>query len=145
MIVLDQSGGTPLHWAGSAVDLWFCQALCVVGADINAISKYGRTALKHATHSDHRDTTVALLEAGADPNLGPIPPIYWAARAGYVGVVDTLCRYGAEIDRQSVDGGMAVMAAVEYNRKESLQYLIDRGARLNILKDGNRPALQYAA
>lgn len=51
--------------------------------------------------------------------------LYWAARRGYVTVVDILLREGANIDKAVAEGQNVLTAAVKYNRLEVVKSLLD--------------------
>jgi ankyrin repeat protein len=143
---------TPLHYASTILDPRICGALLQSGAPPNALSQfYGSTPLIVACGCGNMATIAALLQAGADPNINPgparaLPALSIAARDGKVEVIETLCRYGADINlRSAVNGAPPITFAVQYNQGRSVRTLLRHGARLDILDDGEYSILHYAA
>ncbi|RYD56936.1 MAG: ankyrin repeat domain-containing protein [Verrucomicrobiaceae bacterium] len=68
-------GMTPLMLAAHDGSIPALKERIASGDDLNARSRYGWTALMFASWKGHREQVVALLDAGADPNLisGDVP------------------------------------------------------------------------
>lgn len=109
-------------------------------ADLNRQSRYGWTALMFAAWKGHDETVRALLDAGADPNIGsesvpsgfstvgghpPSSALQEAIDARHLGVAKILIRAGADLD------GGSVAIAGRAGNVGFLDYLRKQGADLN--------------
>ena len=87
-----------------------------------------------------------LLDAGADietrhPNNGA-PPIIFAAQQGHMATVRLLHQRGANVLATQRDGAMAIHAAAQDNRPETVQYLVEEaGVGVDTVSGGT--ALQH--
>ena len=80
------------------------------GADVNyeneegrtpllfAIAGLGRAGMPRRKERDCEQIVDSLLAAGADPNLGPIPPLIAATTVGRLHTVSAILRAGADVD-----------------------------------------------
>ena len=91
-------------------------ALC---ADVNAITECGKTPLMLAAMYGHKNVMEALLNAGADPNLG-----------------------GEEEFEEGTTALMCIASSLfASNRAEIIQFLVNRGADVNARNDSGETAL----
>lgn len=117
--------------------------LLPVAADLNEPDREGRTLLTIAAEDqseDAHDMVKALLDRGADPQQQDgrgNAPLYYAAGAGTLAVVELLVdRYGADVNRQSIDPETGepqhfrtpVSAAAEGGQLQIIRFLESRGA-----------------
>lgn len=76
------------------------KALLAKGADVNAKTRYGATALTYAADRGYLEVAKILLEHGAVVNAKDTfygaPPLTWAAYNGHVAVVKYLLEQGAD-------------------------------------------------
>jgi cytohesin len=94
----------------------------------------GYTALQRAAYEGDTDMLGAMLDAGADPNLGSQthpPPLILAAERGHVAAVQVLVERGANPDI-SFDGWSALRAARLRGHVKTIDYLT---ARQNLLPE----------
>jgi ankyrin repeat protein/L-ascorbate metabolism protein UlaG (beta-lactamase superfamily) len=101
---------------------------------LNQQDYLGFTPLNIACREGHRDMVVALLDMGADMNLGDVDnsqPIHLAAQMGHIEIVEELLRRGAGINEQDNNGGTPLLFSV-FRQQAMAEYLIDRGADINI-------------
>ena len=107
------------------------RALLAKGADPNG-KDYGNTPL--VLSYKHAEIARVLLAAGADPNKKDEydnPPLYTAARAGSVEVVQALLE--AKADPNDVSRwGTPLIAAAERGRMEVVRILLEKGADPNL-------------
>jgi ankyrin repeat protein len=101
----------------------------------------GETPLGEAIEAAQIDGVLALLEAGADPNLpgdGGRPPVVLAAAAGQAGALYVLLNHGADPDAREVEtGNTALMLAANRARLEEVRLLLQAGADVKLkAKDG---------
>lgn len=89
-----------LHEAARAGDLVAIEALLDAGAEVDAPTEYGATALLFAAGQGHLEVVRRLLAAGADPNARDgfydASPLTWAGYNGQVEVVLALLEAGAD-------------------------------------------------
>lgn len=75
--------------------------------DLDALGKNGWTALHEASSCGYLETTIALLEGGANPNVQDsqrCTPLHLAAINGHLEVVRSLVRAGARLDLRNAEG-----------------------------------------
>lgn len=111
---MDGSGLTPLMWAARVGSVETIRVFLAAGAPIDerdrAVS--GWTALVHAIHKGQNGAAVALLEAGADPNLrcdGETTALMYAAAYGNAPIVAALLDRGAD-PRAKSSGGVTALS-----------------------------------
>ena len=66
---IDKGGLTPLLFAARDGDLGAVKILITAGANLDATTGIGETALMLAAHNDHTEVALFLLDKGADPNI----------------------------------------------------------------------------
>jgi ankyrin len=119
------------------------------GADVNAPSVDGTTALHWAAYNDDVDLVKRLLAKGADPNARNdynATPMQAAAVAADPAVIKPLLKAGADPDSTAADGQTALMVVARSGNVEAAKALIDHGAHVNAkehLRD--QTALMWAA
>lgn len=89
------------------------------GADVNAKSKYDRTALMDAAQEGHVEVMHTLLQQGADVNAKNNygwTALYYAA--GNTEVVRVLLTVGADVNAKTTDGWTALMIAAQNGHGE---------------------------
>jgi ankyrin repeat protein len=141
-------GVTPLMEAavsGTQADL---ERLLASGADVNARSGAGLTALMCAVH-DARMTSL-LLDRGADVNArtdsGATPLYLAAAYSGAIESMKTLLDRGAAASTVTKKGATPLHAAVETGDVAKVTLLLARGADVNAaLTQAGFTPLHYAA
>jgi ankyrin repeat protein len=103
------------------------------GADANAVSEFGVTAL-HWAVGDAKKAQL-LLNKGVDVNaksqIGRTPLMIAAGTHGASAVVKALLAKGAQTDTADVQGITPLIAASTANDPDSVRALLDRGANAN--------------
>lgn len=130
----DERGATPLMWVASShhervEDLQF---LLDHGAEVNAQSDFGSTALVYASEVGFIQITRILLDNGAamdTQNLGSMTALAVASAQGNVEIVRLLLDRGASIS--SPNGSKALVTACSFGRYEIVQILLNRGVDVN--------------
>ncbi len=126
------------------------------GADVNAISKDGRTPLMWAADNSFKATRL-LLDAGANVNAFAEQDGMNAVIQATFGilskkittnVIDLLLKNGADIDGslsgKDVSGWTALLFASVNNDYDLVNYLLDHGADVNHTSDEGQTALSLA-
>ena len=125
-------GWTPLTYAALYGDADAVRRVLAAGADVNAATEAGTSALILAVHD--ADKTRVLLQAGANPNQRPddgrTALIVAAARVGSPAVVKLLLDAGADPKALSAARASSLRAAAAVGEAESMRLLIAAGADL---------------
>src|SRR5712692_5523524 len=138
----NSAGATALMWAAGDADK--VRLLIEAGADVNAKSKLGRTALIIATTSAGNVETVRLLLAeGADPKLvdgNGDGPVGSASCAGCAAVRREVLANGgstAELVRSGGNfrGYTPLTRAAQATCVDCARLLLERGASVNLVSD----------
>jgi ankyrin repeat protein len=126
------TGSTPLMYAALYGDVDAMRRLLEAGADPDAASEAGSTALMQAIHDP--DKTRLLLDAGANPNVRPddgrTALIVAASQFGSAAVVKLLLDRGANASASTANRTTALRLAAGTGDVEVMRLLIDRGANL---------------
>lgn len=121
-------------------------------ADVDAMTspqlEVGMTALMVAARDGDERTVMALLEAGADPNLQSISgmtPLTQAAQRAESDIVVTLLGAGADPSLQDDRGRTALIHAARSGAYGSAGLLLEAGAEVDHADDEGATALMHAA
>ena len=137
------AGSTPLMYAALYGDVDATARLLEAGADPNAASDGGTTALMLAVHD--ADKARLLLEAGANPNVRPddgrTALIIASSQLGSSAIVKLLLDHGANVSAVTANRTTALRLAAGTGDGEVMRLLIDHGA--NLTADA-APALMQA-
>lgn len=132
-VAASSEAGPPLLWAAgsSAAGAGIVQALLAVGADVNAHTAAGVTALFMAAASGGEDAAQALLDNGADPMAcieGGATPLHAAAEAGSLPTVKALLQAGGDPSAEDGYGARALEAAAEAGNTAVVELLLPKTA-----------------
>ena len=133
-------GMTALHWSSLNNQPDIVETLIFAGATLQPTTRVGGyTPLHLASRSGHAGVVVALLEAGANPDLltgTGAASLHFAAEANAAGVVNALAGHGADVNIQDgYSSRTPAMFAAARNSAGALQALIDAGADLDLVSD----------
>jgi hypothetical protein len=117
--------------------------------DVNARSTLGRTALYFASRMNNHEAVQALLNAGANPELGDIfgmTPLKCAAENGHVIVCDLLLRVGkADVNASGEHSAYTpLMLAAAGNHEMVTILLLTYGVQVNASSPARGSALVWA-
>jgi len=122
-----------LHQVTSNAQIDRIVACIADGADVNAYSVLGRTALMIAGGEGFGKIVRILLDAGAETDLthqkNGSTALHVAASGGHLAVVRMLCEASAVPDIIDNFSRTPAIAAATFNRREVVEYLFERGAR----------------
>jgi ankyrin repeat protein len=132
----DIDGTRPLHWAVRADELEISRLLLRSGADANAQTRLGVTALYLAAQNGNADMVKALLAAGADANQvdgATGESILMAAiRSGSRDAVQALLSSGANPNATEPQLRVTpLMLVAETGHAEMIRSLLERGADIH--------------
>jgi ankyrin repeat protein len=121
------------------------------GVNINAVGKYGYTALIAASWASYSETVEYLLSKGADPNIASADnatALFAAVARNSLPCVKSLVEYGAnpdicretEFQNENDSLGSSPIHIAIYNKSYEIAILlIDGGAHLNHIHYGRTP------
>ena len=150
----DTFGGyTPLHLAAAHCNREIvqetCAALLAAGADVDARSKWGTTALWSAASAGRGELVDFLLRHGAELETRDQEGrtvLIFVAKLGPIGdMVGRLLAHGADVDAQDDAGRTALMYAALSARRPVIDALLDGGADINRQDVRGVTPLMYAA
>jgi len=102
------------------------------GADINALTRDGQSALLKASQIHNLSIAKLLLEHGADVNLttqpGNTPLFYALQKPGGEEIAKVLLAYGAEVNIQGPFQTTPLTMAIVQNNRTLVELLLDHGA-----------------
>ncbi|KAJ8676247.1 hypothetical protein QAD02_012033 [Eretmocerus hayati] len=131
--MVNDEGHTPLHQAILKEDPESAIFLLENGADINARTSSGETALQLSVHCRLGEVVQALCRRGADASLGC--PLWDALESEQEDVASSLVAHGADPDcwGPGPDGCLQTLLhkAIDENREHVAQFLIRSGCDLN--------------
>jgi ankyrin repeat protein len=130
---------TALHQAASAGRVETVKFLVQRGADLEAKTSHGQTALSLAVENCKAQCVKTLLELGANPNKGDIfgqTPLFYAARIAALNVLKILVEEGnADVNILDSRGNTAFDEADKASMWECALYLWRHGA---VVKSGKK-------
>jgi uncharacterized protein len=142
-------GGQSLIQAAKAGDRAAVLALLREGAEVDARSPDGTTALHWAAHHGDAELVARLIEAGADvtaSNDYGVRPVAAAATVGNPGVLRALLAAGGDPDSANGDGQTALMVVARAGNVDAGRVLLEHGAAVNAVEGWRgQTALMWAA
>jgi uncharacterized protein len=119
------------------------------GADVNARSIDGTTALHWAVYQEDVELIAQLIDNGADVNIANdygATPLSIAAIDANTDVVRLLLEAGADPLTRNADNETPLMVAVRAGKSETVRLLLEHGADVNAAENlGGQTALMWAA
>ena len=103
---INKGGLTPLLFAARDGDIESAKMLIAAGANINATTGIGETALMLAARNDHTDVALFLLDKGADPNIVEAghTALHFAVARKNLDLVKALIAHKADVNIQLTKG-----------------------------------------
>jgi ankyrin repeat protein len=142
------AGGAELRAASGEGHLDIVRALLAEGADVNAKTNDGTTALLLASRNGHLDVVQVVLAKGAEVNAKDnkgVTALMGASVAGHLEIVQALLAKGANVNAKTNDGTTALLVASIEGRLEAVQTLLDKGADVNGKNNIGMTALMAAS
>jgi ankyrin repeat protein len=122
-----------LHLAAYLGDAAAAKRLIEAGADVNLPDDIGYTPLHYAARGGQAEVAGLLIANGADVNAeGKYgnTPLHLATK--HIEVTKVLVDHGAELDAENRSEETALQQAVSRGDKKVVDFLIDRGARIDL-------------
>ena len=139
----------PLVAAAESQDVTAAVKLIDQGADVNAASDNGTTALLWAAHYGETDLVRRLLKAGAEAdvrNQFDATPIGEAAVIGSAPIIEMLLKAGVKADTPDHEGQTPLMVVARTGALDAAKVLLKHGADVNAKESwGGQSALMWAA
>ena len=137
---------TPIQHAAENGLSTLAKVIVSAGADIEArTGEHGNTPLLSAIMSEHRETAVALLELGANPNArdkSGASALEMAVRCNDVRLVLALIKNGAFVDCMSANGWTPLHVAAGLDHPTAIAALVHFGADPDTCdSDGDTPLI----
>jgi len=119
------------------------------GAEVDALSVDGTTALFWAVYQKDLDLVQHLLAGGADPNISNAygaSPMSVAAEHGDFDIMAALIAAGGAVEAPNQEGQTLLMAVARTGHTDTARLLLDHGANVNARENwGGQTALMWAA
>ena len=115
---INKGGLTPLLFAARDGDLESVKMLVAAGANINATTGIGETALMLAAHNDHTEAALFLLDKGADPNIVEAghTALHFAVARKNMDLVKALIAHKADVNIRLTKGQPDPDGNLRYNQ-----------------------------
>ena len=116
------------------------------GANINALSSQGNTALMQAVNRNNVDTANELLDNGLNPNHYNnvhSTPLIAAINKRNINMVKLLIEYGADVNMFTKKSQSPLMVAVTNADLNIFKLLIEKGADVNIANNYGKTCMYY--
>ena len=129
--VADESGYTPLRWAGIRGESEIARLLVGAGANPNSVGADGGTPLHGAAHHDDSEMMDAFINSGGDIHLHNQwgrTPLHVAARRGCLEVARILLDAGADPNATTAEGWSTLNVAYRGGHTDLVELLLSRGA-----------------
>lgn len=131
----DNEGNTPLYYAVAGGYLLIVNLFLQKGADPNKVASMGGTILSLVLHKeDCQEIAEALLRRGASPLITidtGLLDLICAAASGNKPHILSLLEDGVDVNGQDGFGYNALYEAARFGHYETVELLIDAGAKLN--------------
>jgi ankyrin repeat protein len=126
------------------------RALVKSGADVNAATGDGLTAIHQAAMNGDTESAQILIYGGANlkatTRLGGYTPLLLAAKNGDAAMIETLLKGGADPNQSTTNGTSALMFAAASGNVVAVNVLLDRGASVAAKEKAmGQDALMFAA
>ena len=149
----DHNGWSALRWAGQSSSRHQNQNMTTIIAlleSAGARDKAGNKAavLFEAVLQKNPVRVEEALRRGANPNARDdrgVPPLVYAARLGYPGIVEGLIRAGADVNANPEHGTTPLISAISGGNVETVKALLAAGARIDQPDHLHRTPLQEAS
>jgi twitching motility protein PilT len=125
-----KGGFTPLMIAAKG-NVESISLLLNAGAEVNALTSDGLSSMTFALEKANAEVISALIDAGADVNAKTktgMTPLMWAARLRPE-LIRSIVQAGADLNVKTVNGYTALRYAQEAQQQQSVDLLIECGAR----------------
>ena len=140
-------GETPLHGAAAFGRLATVKTLLQHKANLEALDRFGISALGHAAINGHAALVEYLLDQGARPDAEPgaHAPLTLAAANGHDAIIKLLRQRGATVQHADAHGRTALICAAKYGKVTTVELLLKFGADLHYKCKQGYTAQQHAS
>jgi ankyrin repeat protein len=140
----------PLHIAAERGFVSIVKVLLARGANVDAVKPNGGSALCSACQGNQLESVIALLEAGANVDLGMhdgTTPLHYAALHSS-DILERLLQKGANVNvtttSADLEGATPLHIAAEFGQLKWVRLLLQRGANPNALMLNGRTPIVHA-
>ncbi len=136
--IVDEEGQTPLMKAANTIDDPEClRMLLQAGLSVSTRDNSGRTALIAALAGNKKENIKTLIDSGANINIkledySMATPLMLACMHCDVEIVQILLDAHAAINSQDKFGYTALMIAIELNKLNIVNLLLDKGVKVDV-------------
>jgi ankyrin repeat protein len=113
------------------------EALITVGADVNAVDHYDKTALMEVASGGNTETLILLMKAGADVNAVDKydrTAFMHAVISGHTESLNVFINAGADVNAPDRHGYTLLMRAAWYGQPEIIEALIKARAKVDAVR-----------
>ncbi|XP_054448000.1 ankyrin repeat domain-containing protein 26 isoform X2 [Pteronotus mesoamericanus] len=113
---------------------------------LNLGDNENKTALMKAVQSQEEECATILLDRGADPNIMDVDgntALHYAALGQNTAIVAKLLSHKANIEARNKDDLTPLSLALSENKKQMVEFLVNRGAKVNHLESNHQLTSEY--
>ncbi len=127
----DKKGWLPLHYAAVNEEEDHIRRLVASGADVNATTMDGASALTLVAMTGKCEMVTTLIQLGANPNCvekNGMSPLHFAAKNGHINVIEKLYSEGANLNICGLQSSTPLHWATNFRRKSVVKWFLEHGA-----------------
>lgn len=145
---VDEDGYTPLFLALDGNNFYTARKLIAAGCDVNHVSGAGETPILICARQSVLNGMGVLLDSNRvdlSCRYKSNTAFYYAVHFDDISLLKRLIEQGADINSQNKDNRTPLMRAIKRSKIETMQFLLENNANVNLVDSFNNTALHLAS